>query len=60
MKIKLAIVSIIFIIFGFGIIHGESATRELAGNIMIGLGSLYLVSLAIISILKSNKESMDN
>lgn len=51
-----AIVAIVCIIMGFGMIHGKSVLREQIGSIAIGLGSLYLIFLLFLS-WKNDKEA---
>lgn len=50
-----AVVAIILIISGFGMIHGKSVLREQIGSIAIGLGSLYLIFLLYLSWSKGSK-----
>lgn len=51
-----AIVAIVCIIMGFGMIHWESVLWEQIGSIAIGLGSLYLIFLLFLS-WKNDKEA---
>ncbi len=43
MKKKLGIIAVIFIILGFGMIHGSYKNAEIYGGSLIGLGSIYLL-----------------
>lgn len=45
----LSVVAAAFIFFGFGMIHGGSSTVETIGNILIGVGCLYLIYRLYIS-----------
>lgn len=56
MKKALAIVSVLFIVAGFGMIHGPSQTMEYISITMIGLGTSYLIFL----ILTSEKKNEEN
>lgn len=52
-KTILGIVAAAFIFFGFGMIHGGSTTVSTAGNILIGVGCLYLIYLLYLSMKNS-------
>jgi hypothetical protein len=45
MKQKLGITAVVFIILGFGMIHGSAKYSEITGGSLIGIGSLYLLYL---------------
>lgn len=55
MKKKFGITAAIFIVLGFGMIHGSSRERELFGIGLIGLGCIYLLYLLYSSNQKKNK-----
>lgn len=59
MKLIFAVIAIILIIMGFGMIHGKSVLREQIGNISIGVGSLYLIFLLYLSWSKDKKKLDD-
>jgi len=50
-KIKkiLAVISILFVITGFGMIHNGKPLIENIGSCLIGVGSLYLIIILILS-----------
>jgi len=54
MKRKFGITAAIFIVIGFGMIHGSSKERELFGIGLIGLGCVYLLYLLYSSKQKKN------
>ena len=47
MKQFLAVIAILMIIFGFGMIHGTSRLMEIVSILMIGLGAAYLLFLVL-------------
>lgn len=49
MKKTLAIISVLFIILGFGMIHGGPTSMEILSIAMIGLGAGYLIFLLLSS-----------
>ncbi len=53
MKKKLGITAAMFIVLGFGMIHGSYKNAEIYGSSLIGIGSLYLLIL----LYRSNKKS---
>lgn len=53
-KTVFGIVAAAFIFFGFGMIHGGPPIVGNIGNIMIGIGCLYLIYLLYLS-LKNSK-----
>ena len=52
MKQKLAVVAILMIIAGFGMIHSTKGAMEVISMLLIGLGCAYLLFL----LLKNNSE----
>jgi len=58
MKQKLAVVSILMIITGFGMIHGTRSSMEVISILMIGMGAAYLFYL-LISHKKDKPQSED-
>lgn len=47
MKQKLAIIAILMIITGFGMIHGTRGSMEIISILMIGIGAAYLLFLLL-------------
>ncbi len=45
MKTKLGITAAMFIVLGFGMIHGSYNNAEIYGGSLIGIGSFYLLYL---------------
>ncbi len=56
MRKKLSIVAVIFIILGFGMIHGSYKNAEIYGGSLIGLGSIYLLFVLYTSGKKEKEE----
>lgn len=56
MKKTVGIVSAIFIVLGFGMIHGSYNNAEIYGGSLIGIGSIVLMYLLYASG-KNNKEA---
>lgn len=55
MKQKLAVISILMIIAGFGMIHSTQGTLEIISMLLIGVGCAYLLFLLI-----NNKSASQN
>lgn len=53
-KTVFGIVAAAFIFFGFGMIHGGTTMVSTMGNILIGVGCLYLIYILYLS-LKDSK-----
>ncbi len=49
MKKTFSIIAVIFVIMGFGMIHGSYKNAEIYGGSLIGIGSLYLLIILYIS-----------
>ncbi|MCU4156506.1 hypothetical protein J1N10_10990 [Carboxylicivirga sp. A043] len=47
MKQKLAVVAILMIIAGFGMIHSTQGTMEIISMLLIGIGCAYLLFLLL-------------
>lgn len=56
MRLKLAIVAVLFILTGFGMIHSPSLVMEYISIAMIGLGTSYLIFLILTSGKDQTKE----
>ncbi len=56
MKKTLAIIAVLFVIMGFGMIHGSYKNAEIYGSSLIGIGSLYLLIILYISNKKHTKQ----
>jgi hypothetical protein len=56
MKKTLAIIAVLLIVAGFGMIHGPSQTMEYLSIAMMGLGTSYLIFL----ILTTGKKETNN
>lgn len=57
MKKTLAIVAVLFIVAGFGMIHGPSQTMEYISIAMMGMGTSYLIFLILSSGKKKDEDS---
>lgn len=57
MKKILAIVAVLFIVAGFGMIHGPSQTMEYISIAMMGMGTSYLLFLILSSGKKKDEDS---
>ena len=55
----LDVVALVLIILGFGILHNNSRTLEIAGSICIGLGSLYFSVLLLRSYKKTDNSDQE-
>lgn len=44
-KTKLALIAVVFIVAGFGILHAHNQAVSNTGSILIGVGTAYLIAL---------------
>ncbi len=58
MKKKLSLIAIIFVVFGFGMVHSPSLFMERFSIILMGIGIIYLIYV-LISTRPKDKESED-
>lgn len=56
MKKKLSVIAIVFVVFGFGMIHSPYVIMEKVSIILMGIGIIYLIYMLIDTRPKTNKD----
>ncbi|MBR8535003.1 hypothetical protein KDU71_05470 [Carboxylicivirga sediminis] len=59
MKQKLAVIAILMIIAGFGMIHSTKGTMEIVSLLLIGTGAAYLLFLLLVNKKNNNLSDED-
>ena len=57
MRRKLSVVAILFVIFGFGMIHSPSVIMEHIAIVLMGIGLIYLIYMLIVTRPKNDPDT---
>lgn len=60
MKKILSVIAIVFVVFGFGMIHNPSVIMEKISIILMGIGIIYLIYILIDTRPKNEKKKNQN